>query len=420
MDIPLVSPFPLVGVGSATAVAPAQALTNDDAAIAAALAPSLTTVDLSPLGLFLSATSLFQKKMLELQILASNIVESQAQESSDIAASTTTLALAFNALQASGIEGTGVNADTLEQQSLAALFARQFGAQTVPAGESDASPLGGLASIGLIFSADDQLTVDLPALQRALDSDPVTTTALLTRAATAFGALVAAGVAAGDLVTDPQALAPAVLPETATDNRTVTAAAQENTSDSDLLASNQAASASVARPLAERDLADRAAALAANNRTQSANEDERADLADAIEAQDRLKAEQLKVEIKAEQQRRQQRNIAAQNVIADTAPVSASTTVAANAAPRSAPPAESPHVVEGGVVVPVNNNALQAARDPAIAAAIAAYSLNTGPFAALNARQELTATKIKAIPTVSSVAKVAAIETDTAAKGSAN
>ena len=63
------------------------------------------------------------------------------------------------------------------------------------------------------------------------------------------------------------------------------------------------------------------------------------------------------------------------------------------------------------------DRAQQAARDPSIAAAIAAYSLSTGPFAALNARQEIAAPRAKIVPAVSSVAKVAAIDTDSATKG---
>ncbi len=64
--------------------------------------------------------------------------------------------------------------------------------------------------------------------------------------------------------------------------------------------------------------------------------------------------------------------------------------------------------------VPLVNNAQQLARDPAIAAAIAAYNLSAGPFAALNGRPEQAALRPKVIPPVNSVTKVAAIEADAA------
>ena len=59
-------------------------------------------------------------------------------------------------------------------------------------------------------------------------------------------------------------------------------------------------------------------------------------------------------------------------------------------------------------------NAQQLARDPAIAAAIAAYNLSAGPFAALNGRPDPAATRPKVIAPVEAVTKVAAIETDAA------
>jgi hypothetical protein len=498
MDIPLVSSLPLGSVGNAAAVAPAQARVIENAVIVAAPPAALTTVDLSPLGQFLSATSLFQKKLLELQASATTVPEGQAF--SDIAAATTTLAVAFNELLTSGINGTDENADPLDQQSLAASFAQQFAAQTAAAGADADTALASLGTIGLVLNPNPALApgqplrVDLPLLQVALEVDPATTNALLSRAGNAFAALVDAGVEPAELDADPQpaatpqgpveaarenvfrqglpienpapsasptatvvpapatsqavpaasllveaqspALAPAnpaparasvaesngelaaaaaqVRPSAQEESAVVSAqtppantAATPVTPESNAQASNQTAAAAVTRATAERDLAERALELAENKRTQSDSEEERAALFDAIEEQDRLNADEFNVLNKTEEQQRLQRANDARNLNGEPAPARVPATDIVNAVPRNVPPEEDSAAVQAQPPVPLHNNVQQAARDPAIAAAIAAYHLNTGPFAALNARQESAAPKIKTVPPVSTVAKVA-------------
>lgn len=557
MDIPLVSSLPLGSIGSIGPLinrAPAAAI----APALSPLPPSLTTVDLSPLGRFLSAASLFQKKMLELQVAASTITESQAREFGDILASSATLAVAFNELQANDIGGTDVDGGSLDQQSLATLFAQQLAARTAADGGDAATALASLASIGLSFGpgplgAGENLTVDLPLLQVALEVDPATTGALLSRAGAAFGALVQADVQAADLSAEPPQETPApaapasapapgaagapsrddvflqelitgnseasrpaapataqagiVLPneaaasaaalqaqeafvrasesrtapvavpansgagvqeqvnissnaapaenklpaEQALADRAIALASNERTqsasederaalsdaidtrdrqnlanarntaaaqAEDNALASNQAAAANANRILAEQALSERAAALAANERSLRANQQERFALREAVEGQDRLTQANLTAQDRIDEQRRLQDVRTAQQRAADDTPA-ALTTAAAISATIARNAQQTEEVARARAQPPqpgLRDQALQAARDPAIAAAIAAYSLNTGAFAALNVRQELAAPRTKSVPAVSGVSKVSAVDSATEPK----
>lgn len=558
MDIPLVSSLPPGSIGSIGPLinrAPAAAI----APTLSPLPPSLTTVDLSPLGRFLSAASLFQKKMLGLQVSASTITESQAREYGEILASSATLAVAFNELQSNNIGGTDVDAGSLDQQSLSTLFAQQLATRTAAEGDAAGTALASLASIGLSFvpgplGAVDNLTVDLPLLLVALEVDPDTTGALLSRAGAAFGALVQADAQVTDLFADqPQetaafaapALAPApraagaasrddvflqelisenseasrpaapaaaqagigspneaassaaalqaqdafvrasenrtapaaaaansgadvqqqvnvsssaapvennVLAEQALADRAIALASDERTQSAsederaalseaidtrdrqvlanarnsaaaqaevNALASNQSAAANANRTLAEQALSERAATIAANERSLRTNQEERFALREAVEGQDRLKQASLTAQDRIEEQRRLQDVRIAQQLAADNTPAPLATAIAANAATmtRSAQQAEEAAVARSQPQQPgLRDQALQAARDPAIAAAIAAYSLNTGAFAALNARQEQGAARTKSVPAVSGVSKISAVDSATEPK----
>lgn len=555
MDIPLVSSLPLAGVAGATAIAPRQAPSAIDAVSVAPLAPSLTTVDLSPLGRFLSATSLFQKKMVEQQVSVSSVPDSQASTFGEVAAATTAFGVAFNELQASSL--AGANADTgAGGESLAGLFARQFGAETTAVGGDQDSALASLASIGVRFNTDPtvdpdaRLTFDLPLLQVALEVDPATTTALLARAGAAFGTLVQAEVQAADLsagaapsaptdlpdlnaeplpgqpfqqetlaanarvataardelgvvaapataaspaaspavagadaVSDlspapaqpnpvalearapapgapagravpasgqvaatvaandpvsgssvdtqaapPVLTAPAILPDVRAEVPALAAgsapapvpiaipatppatAALPGTPEADMEVARQSAATPVTRPAAENELADRAFELAENKRSQSAYEQERTELADRIELLDRQKLLQQEVDARADALQRQRAGAASR-------PLAALPAVTVAAVPTDAVQPDPTLAPEARPLAPPVNSAQPSSRDPAVAAAIAAYSLSTSPFAALNARQEAAAQRVKTVPAVSNVAPVAAIETQTAPKG---
>ncbi len=188
---PTGAPLIITPLGTAAVAAPTPTL-----APAQLVAP--TTVDLSPLGRFLSALTMFQKRLLDLQGNPSALV--LERESEEVLAAVTGAAAALaegaNALQASSLNGTS------DDQSLATLFERQFDAQTGADGDS-----ANLAGIGLSFTAasglgdGDPFSVDAAALQAAFISDPAATALLLGRTGAAFGALT--GVTFG---ADPAAL----------------------------------------------------------------------------------------------------------------------------------------------------------------------------------------------------------------------
>jgi hypothetical protein len=509
MDIPLINTTPasapsFVAPVSAPAVAPtAQAQT-----VAALLAQ--TTVDLSPMGRFLSAIALFQKRLLEQQA-SQAAAEAEASEEvvAALVSSVVALADSANTLQASAITGTS------DDQSLATLFAQQFDAQTGIAGDSE-----GLAAIGLTFTEDGVLEVDAQALQAALTDDPAATTGLLTRAGAAFATL--AGIAPGagadiSVLLDDQpsvfdlpgqsapaafeelpefadptlppasddaflqellaetprpALALDQAPPPAISEAGATFAAQraadaplpanltEAATDGALAANPAAVAASaptdfagpagapaIAAQPAPASLAQPApvpaaptqaaldAARAANlryadsvaaerdadARTINARNTEPAAPAEEVDAQSPERAPLARAPDRdAEQQRldraREAREPAAQEL--DEAAPLRERLAAAIAQP--AVPADA--TLQTTVPRPQQqqfNNAQQLARDPSIAAAIAAYNLNTGPFAALNGRPELAAIRPKVVPAVETVTKVAAIETDAATGESA-
>ncbi len=193
MNIPLVTIAPTGATGVVAPIVGTQTSVVTQVQSAAILA-SQTTVDLSPLGRFLSAVSLFQKKILELQ--AGPAPVTAQQDSGDafeaLALSAVGLADTANALQASSLTGTS------DDQSLATLFGQQFAAQAASEEEGDSAQL---AAIGLTFTSPsglgegDVLNVDTELLRAAFEGDPDGTAALLARTATAFGSL--AGIAPG-------------------------------------------------------------------------------------------------------------------------------------------------------------------------------------------------------------------------------
>ena len=200
MDIPLA---PLGRTGATASIAPISTVqVQATAPTPASVLIAQTTVDLSPLGRFLSAVTLFQKRLLELQANPSTVA---TQADSDealaaVASSAVALSESANDLQASLITGTS------DDQSLATLFSQQLNAQDSGA-DADVDGRTALAAIGLRFTSDpgqaDVLSVDAAVLQAALVAAPAGTAALLERTATAFGTLASVAAQAG---ADPTAL----------------------------------------------------------------------------------------------------------------------------------------------------------------------------------------------------------------------
>ncbi len=481
MDIPLVSSQPLAGTSGINAVTAIDTLAIEQALGASPLTESPTTVDLSPLGRFLSAASLFQKKILALQTAA--VQAGGVPDPDAVAAAALTLADAFTQLQANGIDSSSGATD----QSFASLFSQQFGAQTVPAdGSAPATPATpeSLAAIGLNLvpaATPDQtatFSVDQPVLQAALNDSPTATTALLSQAAQAFATLAgvvpdAAPPAAAAVPAQPAApqavAAPApsvagvpnhddiVLQQLLSDSAPRPAAVQDvNTAPalsapdevfvseaqfltlppdsaavtagdaavapvngavlaapaSATLAIDPAIASVVNQALAAQALAARTASIAADDQAQDLRVQGRA----AIDAQAAARADQLRTDDLAQQRRPAPGFAAAPPDL--SAPLLAPLALDSAGAPQPAAPV----AVADDVIAPVApaplqpDRAQQIARDPSIAAAIAAYNLNTGPFAALNGRPELAAPPVRTVPPVSTVAKVAAIDADDANK----
>ena len=519
MDIPLVGTAP---ARAPAAIAPVMATQVSATAQAQAAAAVLaqTTVDLSPLGRFLSAVTLFQKRLVELQ---ANPAAVAAQADSDdafaaVASSVVALSEGANALQTSLINGTS------DDQSLATLFNQQFAAQTDSVDEGDSDSL---AAIGLTFTpglgGEDVLEVDSTVLQAAFAADPQGTAALLARTAAAFGALSGVAADAGaepsvlfanesnapgtgapapasapglpaladapapissdgallqELLAETprpalalsQAPPPAVAEASATfaaeraaealvqpasarspDNATAAllpplrnaAPAVAANLTSAQQADEQAAAAQAARLLANQSNASRIEARGADNRMVdkvATERDANERIAGAVAANRVAQASELETQninaaavsraggVAIEQRRldddgitsRLERPLAARV----PTPAGADATmllrdrVAATLSQPMPPADNAPAVVLQQLQPLPVNNAQQLARDPAIAAAIAAYNLNAGPFAALNGRPEIAAQRPKLIPAVHSVTSVEAIETDAATSDS--
>jgi hypothetical protein len=193
MNIPGVSTAPTTAPPIVSRVLPQEVSATAQAQTAAALLAQ-TTVDLSPLGRFLSAITLFQKRLLDLQANSgANPTETQAEEAvAAVATAVVAVADRANELQASALNGSA------DDQQLATLFGQQFAALTPGDNDDDSASL---AAIGLSFAPPGErdgevLNVDTDVLQAAFQNDPDGTLALLDQTANAFAALTGITAAA--------------------------------------------------------------------------------------------------------------------------------------------------------------------------------------------------------------------------------
>ena len=528
MDIPLVNTAPASAPRSvAPVIAPTVAPAAQAQTVAALLAQ--TTVDLSPMGRFLSAIALFQKRLIEQQASASEATTEEANAA--LVAAVVAVVDSANTLQTNAITASD------DGQTLGTLFQQQFDAQTGTAGDS-----ASLAEIGLTVDDSGLFNVDTELLEAALNEDPTAAATLLTRAGAAFGALGGVTPEAGadpTVLTDGQAslfdlpvpaapaefdelpvLADAAPAPTSDDNflqellattprpalaldqapppaiseAAATFAAQPQPQPQLLQAqapaqtqsqlqaqpdasapqpaatsvpSSAPASAPVAAPAvpaqtiarspsappdvaattapaaqlppervqetrdAERDASLRfadtvAAERAANQRILNAEQNARLTQAELREEQlleeealarsNAEASEQQRLARNSEQMRldrlRENRELDAAD-LEEQAPLRER--LASNVLQYVAPAGETvaTNLPQQQQPQPFNNTQ-QLARDPSIAAAIAAYNLNTGPFAALNGRPELAPTRPRPVAPVENVTRVAAIETDAA------
>jgi hypothetical protein len=426
MDIPAVTSLPpnaLPGILPASPIDTSDTLALGTTGENDPLALNQTTVDLSPLGQFFSATSAFQKQILSLQAARGGVSEAvdPVLDANAVAASAASLADTFNQLQ------TGSPVQPQDGQSFAALFAQQFGAQTVPAGETIADPAA-LAAIGLTFDdtpapvAVSTLTVDQPVLIQALAENPAPTAALLGQTAAALGALT------GVTPEEPTDQVFRTEAEFLTLPANATATTAPNVADASVQAgASQVDTLKAAQASAEEHLADAHLAedLAQTRSTSTLLEQQRATLANAEagseaqrlqEAQIQAQLDQLHLDRKVADDRtleQQDKDVAildgAPQTLANGNVVTTTTAVAT---------ADTPALMTANPQL-APDPGQQLARDPAIAAAIAAYNLHTGPFAVLNGRPELAAPRIKPVAPVSEVTRVTPVDASTDLKSGA-
>lgn len=467
MDIPLVSSAPTAATQAVSRIVPDPVSPLVQAQTVSALLAQ-TTVDLSPMGRFFAAIALFQKRLLEQQSNATVPTEAESEQAiAEVANALVAVADSANALQASSLTGTS------DDQQLATLFGQQFAALTQ--NDSDTLAEIGLTFAPPDQLEGNVLEVDTEALLAAFEDDPAATVALLDQTAAAFAALAGItaaadpsalpaalelsgteAVAAPQTFPDLEALPAAVasedgflqelLAETArptvaqaappsvTEAAANFAAPRAADTDGEAIASVVAPALAEAQQLqaaqdaaraansrfidtisAEREANERLASAAATERADEIAQREQLAVAQADAA--RIKAlndEERRVALVGEQLRIN-RALEGRELTGDerdlATPGRQRVSIAAQPEVQAAPlaAAATPPPLQAA-----GNNAQQLARDPATMAAIAAYNLSAGPFAALHGRPEIAAQRPKIVPAVETVTRISAIEADAA------
>ncbi|NHZ95226.1 hypothetical protein [Massilia sp. CCM 8734] len=191
---------------------------------------------------------------------------------------------------------------------------------------------------------------------------------------------------------------------------TATTAAASTLSEPDATENNAAGVAQQASVLAQQLQAERAAARELDEKIAGASDAVRAALADDIARRDASRTGQLNADRTPAQLRTDQPDPA---LAAQLAPDRFARPADALRPTTTAQSTTAPQDTERDVTaqpppVPTPDQAQLAARDPAIAAAIAAYNVNTGPFAAQNGRPEVQPPKGKPVGPVAAVTRVEA------------
>lgn len=214
------------------------------------------------------------------------------------------------------------------------------------------------------------------------------------------GATVA-GLAVATAATRPEQVAPAQPPVAVTRPQPAVPQADPTTSQTDQVAQD-------ARALAEQLRAEREAARELDEKIAAASDEVRAALGDELEQRELERLDQQRLDRELEQRRADQRTQAlteaAEPKLVDR-PDSRTERVVTTGQVAGTEPMALPASLQPPVP-PAPNQALQLARDPAIAAAIAAYNMGTGPFAAQNARPDLQPPKARPVAPVAGVPKV--------------
>ena len=194
-------------------------------------------------------------------------------------------------------------------------------------------------------------------------------------------------------------------------------------------ASNAAKVAQEAQLLAQQLQAEREATRQLDEKIANASDAVRAALAKDLEQREAARIDQLRLDRTVEERRADQQEQLAEDMLRQDRAALQDQLARPSGAMRTATVREplnqdqdlNPVAARAPQAVPQPlNQAQQLARDPAIAAAIAAYNVSTGPFAAQNGRPDIAPPKPRPVPPVAGVTKVAASAAlDTARDGPA-
>ncbi|NHZ80250.1 hypothetical protein F2P44_13345 [Massilia sp. CCM 8695] len=269
------------------------------------------------------------------------------------------------------------------------------------------APAQGARPAPLPEEPDAQATATNTALAEARQPAVLTTpaearqpAALATPAATAAPTATAAPPVAVAPSTEDR-LQPAAI---------ATTQATSTVSEPDTTAGNPVSVAQQARVLAQQLQAEREAARELDEKIAGASDAVRAALADDIARRDAVRVDQLNVERAMAQRRADQleqagaRPVVPDQLVRPEAAARTATTVQSTTGVRNTE--QDQDITLRQAPLPAPDQAQQAARDPAIATAIAAYNVNTGPFAAQNGRPDMQPPKPKPVAPVAAVTKV--------------
>lgn len=175
-----------------------------------------------------------------------------------------------------------------------------------------------------------------------------------------------------------------------------------------------------ARDLAQQLQAERTAARELDERIAKASDEVRAALARDVDKQDAarieaLRQDRLQVQQRTEREDQERADLLRRDELARENAQAAEVLARAKVTAPAEPAVQEQTVSKPPPVEP--NQAQQLARDPSTAAAIAAYNLNNGPFAAQNVRADVLAPKVKLVPPVASVPKVQPVAALDTSKG---
>lgn len=289
----------------------------------------------------------------------------------------------------------------------------------VPSGKTPAVPANATVQAAETEAATQAVAAQIAAAQATppLAAPQTVAAKQVTQAAAAQAASQTAVPLAVAQTAVPQTVAQAAATPattTASEVQTQDQAAATDTSNS---TSKAAKVEQEARDLAQQLQAERTAARELDERIANASDEVRAALARDVDKHDAARIETLQQDRLQAQQRtaredQERADLLRRDELARENAQAAEVLARAKVTAPAEPAVQVQAVVQPPPVAP--NQAQQLARDPSTAAAIAAYNLNNGPFAAQNVRADVLAPKVKLVPPVASVPKaepVAALDT---------